>query len=154
MDSQFALKYDKHSRLLEEMMNENLNKSHFADVILIGEDKIPFHGHRFVLGIQSSVLRDLFLSNQEDSSIIFFDGWTSSEIQCLLDYVYLGKASLNLDEVDNFIHNAKSLKIKKFDHNLKESLFIMSSKSISENPKSGDSAFRVLKEESLESDEY
>ena len=98
---QFALAYDKHSSQLADMMKENLNTSLFKDIILMGEDKIPFRGHRFILGMQSPVLNDLFMENQK-STLIYLEGWRSCEIQCLLDFVYKGQASLNFDEVDNF----------------------------------------------------
>ena len=152
-NSQFALAYDKHSSQLGDMMKENLNTSLFKDIILMGEDKIPFRGHRFILGMQSPVLNDLFMENQK-STLIYLEGWRSCEIQCLLDFVYKGQASLNFDEVDNFIQNAKSLQIKKFDDNLQEYLSNKTNHSLDENPKPAHSEIRASKEEPSETDTY
>ena len=149
---QFALAFDKHSTQLEDMMKENLNTSLFKDIILMGEDKIPFRGHRIILGMQSSVLNDLFEQNQK-STLIYLEGWRSCEIQCLLDFVYKGQASLNFDKVDSFIQNAKSLKIRKFDENLQESL-INKKPNENENPKSEENKFKATKEEPSETDAY
>ena len=142
MEPQCALSYDKHPSRLKEMMKENLNIHHFADVTLVGDDMIPFQGHRYILGGLSSVFNELFLQNPENSSLIFLDGWRSCEIQCLLDFVYLGQASLNNYEVDNFIQNAKSLKIKKFDENLQESFDEKSGHKVKEEPSKTDNYIR------------
>ena len=153
MDPKFKLLYDKHPFVLKEMLKKNLSTRHFTDVTLMGEDQIQFPCHRYILGIQSSVLKDLFLANPEKSSLIYLEGWRSSEIQCLLDLVYLGESSLKVDNVEYFIQNAKSLNIKNFGNDFQESLSNKIHKT-NEHSNSDDSERKVFMVEPIDTDTY
>ena len=73
----------------EMVINEN-----FADVTLVTDDKKHIKAHKNILSSCSQVFKDILQEEKGSVSTIFLRGIHSSEIQLLLQYIYLGKVTL------------------------------------------------------------
>ena len=89
----------------------NSNKS--SDVTLACDDRTKFKAHKFALSACSPVFQLIIddLPNKEDS-FIYLRGVKSHEMQSILQYIYLGQATLSQDRMIEFLNVAKNLEIK------------------------------------------
>ena len=94
---------------LEDLFSEN----RFSDVILVSDDQVPFHAHKFVLGSSSSVLKDLLITNPHPSPLIYMRGFYSLELKAILEFMYLGRTQIKATRIDKLFVNCKSLQIEK-----------------------------------------
>ena len=74
----------------------------FTDVTLVSEDK------RHYSPVFKSIINDYFTS----IPVIYLRGIKSLDIESILQYVYLGEATVLEDRVNEFLDVAKSLEIK------------------------------------------
>ena len=84
----------------------------FADVTLVSDDHVKFLAHKTVLAAASPVLKSLLMLNlSEGHQILFLKGVHSEELQSLLEYIYLGQASVSLSNIQGFTSVSKELGI-------------------------------------------
>lgn len=69
----------------------------FTDVTLVSDDLVQFPSHRTVLAEASPVLRPLLQINFSGSPVLFLKGIKSYHLEKLLEFVYLGEASVDED---------------------------------------------------------
>ena len=84
----------------------------FSDVTLVSDDQIPFPAHRYVLSAFSPVLKDILLNNPHSHPLIFLRGVNHQELDSILQFIYLGKASVYHGNMRRFAQAAKDLQIK------------------------------------------
>ena len=77
------------------------NKS-FTDVTLVSDDQIPFQAHRFVLSAFSPVLKNILLNNPHSHPLIFLRGVNHEDLYSILQFIYLGEASINFENMRRF----------------------------------------------------
>ena len=83
-----------------------------SDVTLVSDDRIPFKAHKCVLSAFSPVLKSILLTNHHSHPLIFLAGVKHQELFAILQFIYLGKVSVNHRDIDRFLWAAKDLKIK------------------------------------------
>ena len=83
----------------------------FTDVTLVSDDQIPFQAHRFVLSSFSPVLKNILLNNSHSHPLIFLRGVKHQELDSILQFIYLGKASIYNENMRRFAQAAKDLQI-------------------------------------------
>ena len=110
---QFNLNWHAYSDYLKEMMENLLNSNKFADVTLVCNDKNKFKAHKFVLSAFSPVFQSIIddLPYKEDS-FIYLRGVEPQEMKSILQFMYLGQATLYQERMNEFLNVAKSLEIK------------------------------------------
>ena len=84
----------------------------FADVTLVSDDHIPFQTHRYILSAFSPVFKDILLNNPHSHPLIFLRGVNHKELNSILQFIYLGKASVYHRNMKRFAQVAKDLQIK------------------------------------------
>ena len=84
----------------------------FSDVTLVTEDKNIFKAHKNILSACSPFFKDLMTFDQNSSSIIYLRGVNFSELKLIMQFVYLGEATLHQESMSEFLNVAKSLEIK------------------------------------------
>ena len=99
--------YSDHLRV---MMQEMMTSGDFADVTLVFDDKIKIRVHKNILAAFSPVFKDIF--QIENSSIIYLKGINSSEMENILEFIYLGEAAANQEQIEHILDIARSLEIK------------------------------------------
>ena len=86
----------------------------FADVTLVSDDMIPFQAHRSILGLSSQLLNSLFEVTNEPKQVLFLKGVSSTQLESILQYIYIGEISLKTDKVEDFSKVAAELGITSF----------------------------------------
>ena len=86
----------------------------FADVTLVSDDMIPFQAHRSILGLSSQLLNSLFEVTNEPKQVLFLKGVSSTQLESILQYIYIGEISVKTDKVEDFSKVAAELGITNF----------------------------------------
>ena len=94
-------------------------KKGFCDVTLVSDDQIPFQAHRFVLSAFSPVLKNILLNNPHSHPLIYLRGVNHQELDSILQFIYLGKASVNNSNMKRFVQATKDLQVKKLAENIR-----------------------------------
>ena len=97
---------------LQDMMKELMMSSDFADVTLVCEDKKQIKAHRNILSACSPVFKEILQIDGSPSSIIYLRGVGSSHMESLLQFIYIGEATIPQDQINEFLSLAKSFDLK------------------------------------------
>ena len=102
--------WHSYSDHLKEMMHIMKTDDTFTDVTLVSEDGRKVRAHKVVLGASSPIMRDMM--TREDTSIVDLKGIALEEINSILQFIYLGEATLQPERMEVFLHAAQRLQIK------------------------------------------
>ena len=89
------------------MMNED-----FADVTLVTEDKKQIKANIHILSACSPVFKDILKKDKNSDPIMYLRGIQFSEMESIMQFIYLGEATFYEERMDEFLAVAKSLEIK------------------------------------------
>ena len=85
-------------------MMKNLIKSFdFADVTLVCEDRKQIKAHRNILSACSPVFKDILQINKSSSSIIYLRGVNSLQMESILQFIYIGEATILQEQITDFL---------------------------------------------------
>lgn len=96
------------SETLKQMMLNN----EFTDITLICEDQKQISAHKNILSACSPVFRKILLMNQLQSPIIYLRGIQYSEMEAILNFIYLGETACHSDRKIEFLNVARSFEIQ------------------------------------------
>ena len=88
-------------------MNED-----FSDVTLVTEDKRQIKANISILCASSSVFKDILKKEKNSSTLMYLRGIQYSELESIMQFIYLGEATFYEERMDEFLAVAKSLEIK------------------------------------------
>ena len=111
----YSLTWHTYSDHMKVMMKEMMTSGDFADVTLVCDDKKHIRAHKNILAACSSVFKDIL--QVENSSVIYLKGVNFSDMESILEYIYLGEATVDQAQIEHFFDNAKSLDIKGLNSN-------------------------------------
>ena len=113
MSEIFNLNWDTYPDHLKGMMKNLMDSNDSADVTLMCEDKTKFKAHKFVLRACSPLFKSMISDlPPKEVSVIYLKGVLASEMNSILQFMYLGQATFYQDRVDVFLKTAKMLEIK------------------------------------------
>ena len=95
-----------------DMLQDLMISNEFADLTLVSDDRKYFKAHKIVLCASSRVLKNIIHDNPSSSPLLYLRGVHSQEVESILQFVYLGKATFYGDRINEFLNVAKSLEIK------------------------------------------
>merc|ERR1712148_142176 len=78
------------------MMKSLVTDTAFTDVTLISEDKKYMKAHKNVLSFCSPTFKEIF-SLDKSASVIYLKGVNHSEVESILQFIYLGEATFKPD---------------------------------------------------------
>jgi len=107
-----SLKWKSFIPNLSSSLSNLFTKNSFSDLTLVSDDKIEFHAHKSVLSASSPVLKNILLDNPHSHPLIYLRGVKQQELESILQFIYLGEASLYHSNINSFILTAKDLQIK------------------------------------------
>ena len=107
--SQTWRNYSEH---LESMMKELMVNEDFADVTLVTEDKKCLKANSHVLSACSPVLKEIFNNEKYSRTIMYLRGIQFSEMEAILQFIYLGEATFQEERTTEFLAVGRSLEIK------------------------------------------
>ena len=114
----YSLTWHTYSNHLRDMMKDMM-KDDFADVTLVSEDKKHIRAHKNVLGACSPVFKDIMKLDQSANPIIYLRGIKFSELESIMQFIYLGEARFSEERMNEFLSLGRSLEIKELCNKVK-----------------------------------
>merc|ERR1739838_51440 len=108
----YSLTWHTYSDHLKGMMKELFMNEDFSDVTLVTEDKKQIKANISILSVCSPVFKDILKKERNNSPIMYLRGIQYSEMESIMQFVYLGEATFYEERMDEFLAVAKSLEIK------------------------------------------
>ena len=108
----YSLTWHTYSDHLRSMMKELMNDEDFANVTLVTEDKKQIKANINILSACSPVFKEILKKDKNSNQIIYLRGIQFSEIESIMQFIYLGEATFYEERMDEFLSVAKSLEIK------------------------------------------
>ena len=95
-------------------MKDMMTTSDFADVTLVTDDKQQIRAHRNILSVCSPVFKNIFQlhSSNNANPVVYLRGIQHSEMESIMQFLYLGEARFHEDRMSEFFQVAKDLEIK------------------------------------------
>ena len=113
----YNLNWDTYSDHLRQMLHNMLKSTELTDVTLICDDKKQLEAHKIVLSACSSVFRTIINDLPKKSSVIYLRGIKSQDMESILEFMYLGVATLYHERINDFVKVAKDLEITDISKN-------------------------------------
>ena len=117
----FNLMWHTYTDHLREMLHDMMTSDELTDVTLVSEDKKQYQAHKVVLSASSTVFKNIIGDNKSLNPIIYLRGVLSYEIESILQFIYLGQATIYQKRMNEFLNVGKSLEIKEINKNNKSS---------------------------------
>ena len=90
-----------------------MTSSEFADVTLVTDDKQQIRAHRNILSGCSPVFKNILQIDRDNANpIIYLRGIQYSEMESIMQFIYLGEARFCEERMSEFLLVAKNLEIK------------------------------------------
>ena len=116
----YNLNWHNYSEHLKEMLHNMMKSDELTDVTLVCDDKMQLKAHKVVLSACSPVFKNIIKDVPAKKSIIYLRGIQHQEMESILEFMYLGVATLYQARMRDFFDVAKNLEIKdvEFDNEL------------------------------------
>ena len=108
----YSLTWQTYSDHLKSMMKELMMNEDYSDVTLVTEDKKQIKANIHILSACSPVFKDFLKKENKSSTIMYLRGIQYSEMESIMQFIYLGKTTFYEERMDEFLSVAKSLEIK------------------------------------------
>ena len=108
----YSLTWQTYSDHIRTMMTELMMNEDYADVTLVTEDKKQIKAHMNILSACSPVFKDIMPKVRSLNAIIYLKGIHFSEIEAIMQFIYLGEATFYEERINEVLTVAKSLEIK------------------------------------------
>ena len=108
----YTLTWDAYSDHLRDLMKELMMNDDFADLTLVSEDRKYIKAHKSILSACSPVFKDILKLEQSSKPIVYLRGIDFSELESIMQFIYLGEATFFEERINEFLAVAKSLEIK------------------------------------------
>ena len=109
----YTLHWHTYSDHLRDILKEMSSDDSFADVTLVTDDKKQIKAHRNILSACSSVFKEILQINTNNNHpVIYLRGIQHSEIESILQFIYLGEAKCYEERMKEFLTVAKNLDIQ------------------------------------------
>ena len=112
MQEKYSLTWHTYSDHLKSMMKELMVNEDFSDVTIVTEDKKHIKAHISILSMCSQVFKDLLNKEKSSNQIMYLKGIQFSEMESIMQFIYLGETTFHKERMDEIIAVAKSLEIK------------------------------------------
>ena len=113
-----SISWETYTDHLREMLHDMRSSNELTDVTLVSEDMKQFKAHRVVLNACSPVFKSMKSDNYFSSTYIFMRGIQSHEMESILQFIYLGQATINKDRIKEFLRVARSLEVKELSKDI------------------------------------
>ena len=99
---------------MQRMMEYLMTSDDFTDVTLIADDKNSIKAHRNILSACSPVLKNILQMGAQSNHhpVIYLRGIQYTDLEAMLQFIYLGETRVHEERLSEFISAAKSLEIE------------------------------------------
>ena len=91
------------------MMKELMMNEDFSDVTLVTEDKKTIKANITILSTCSPVFKDILKNEKNSNQIMYLRGVQFSEMESIMQFIYLGEVTFYEERIDEFFAVAKSV---------------------------------------------
>ena len=117
----YNLTWNDYPDHLRGLMHDLMVSEDFADVTLVTDDKKKVRAHRHVLSACSPVFKEILqMEKQNNHPFIYLRGIQYSEIEPILQFMYLGEAKLYEERLNEFLSAVRDLEIKELYKRVKK----------------------------------
>merc|ERR1719300_1309877 len=117
----FDLTWHTYTDHLRQMLHDMMTYNELTDVTLVSEDKKHFKAHKVVLSSSSTVFKNIISDNNTSNPVIYLRGILSDEIESILQFIYLGQATIYQERMNEFLDVGKSLEINEISKDIESS---------------------------------
>ena len=108
----YSLTWQTYTDHLKSMMKDLMMKEDFSDVTLVTEDKKHIKANINILSACSPVFKDILKKDKNSNQIIYLRGIQYSEMESILQFIYLGEAKFYEERMNEYLGLFISLEIK------------------------------------------
>ena len=116
-EDQYSIQWAYYSENMKKMFVNMLTQDTYSDITLVCDDQVQYKSHKFILSSSSSVFQNILSNtNNNPNPLVYLKGIKSSEMESLLQFIYLGQASLVTSRVKKFLEVAKEFNLEGLDN--------------------------------------
>ena len=109
----YNVSWQTHGEHIQGALEKMLSSKEFTDVTLISDDKKQARAHRNILSSCSPVFKSILqVETLNNQPVIYLKGINYSDLESILQFIYLGHATILKDGMAEFLEAARSLEIK------------------------------------------
>ena len=108
----FCLKWNDFQSTVSKSFGVLRKEADFFDVTLVSDDEEHILAHKIVLSTSSDFFRNILRKASHSNPMIYVSGFSSKELQFVMDYIYQGEIQILQDDLDGFLNASQKLKIK------------------------------------------
>ena len=117
----YSFTWQTYSDHLRETLKEMMTSTDFTDVTLVTDDKQHIRAHRNILSACSPVFKNILkLGSGNTQPVIYLRGIQYSELESIMQYIYLGEARLHEERMGEFLVVSRNLEIKELAIGIEE----------------------------------
>ena len=98
----FCLKWNDFHQSIVSSYQDLRQNAYFSDVTLVCEEEQQIEAHRVILTACSPFFSTVLKRNKSSHPIIYMRGIKAKDLIALVDFIYLGEASIFQDDLDVF----------------------------------------------------
>ena len=108
-----SLNWNEYGDHLKNLMIKMITTTEYSDVTLVCDDSdFQFKTHKSVLSACSPELEKIIRKTTENNPVIYLRGIPSKEMEALIQFMYLGRTTVNQKDLPELLKVAQDLKIK------------------------------------------
>ena len=110
--TQLCLQWNDFQDNLSSSFQELREDTDFVDVTLVCEDGQKVEAHMVILASSSPILMDILSRSKEHKTLVYMRGTKWKDLAAVLDFIYLGEAKVEEENLESFFALAKDLQLK------------------------------------------
>ena len=109
----YTVTWHSYSDHLRDALTEMMTSSEFADVTLVTDEQKHIRAHRNILSAASPVFKSILKMDSKNANpVIYLRGIQHSEMESIMQFIYLGEARFYEERMSEFLTVSKNLEIK------------------------------------------
>ena len=108
----FNLTWTSHPLASTNLLVKLLRDQELTDVTLVCGDGQEVDAHKAVLGSVSTVFKKIFKRGGQERIVLYLSGISLSNLEAIINFIYLGEATVNQSCIDSFFRICKEFQIE------------------------------------------
>ena len=115
-NEKFCLKWNDFETNISAGLRELREEKDFFDVTLACDDN-QLQAHKVILSACSSFFRNILRQNPHQHPLVYLKGVKYSELQSILNFMYVGEVNVAQEDLNSFLAAAEDLRVKGLTQN-------------------------------------
>ena len=108
----FCLRWNDFESNVSSAFRDLRDEKDFYDVTLACEDNNQVEAHKVILSASSPFFKNILQRHKHQHPLLYLRGVKHSQLQDILNFMYLGEASIAQEDLNSFLAVAEDLHIK------------------------------------------